>query len=237
MVLPLASEPAEAAVLSDRPQSRSALAFVIGLGLAIVLTGAATIALLLGEGLAGDSNGAIRGMLVVSLVVSAGMAGILLHRLLRVARAWREAASGARLHVRFVTLFSLAALAPAIIVAAFLGFTFSQGVDRWFSERVESTIENAADVGRAYVNLASEGLGGEVEAMAEDLNLAQRGLTDDSARYESYLQLQAERRGFSSAYVIDSNGLVLAGESGVIEEARPYFSNFPLRDDMPKRFL
>ena len=81
---------------------------------------------------------------------------------MRVARAWRAAATGARLHVRFVTLFSLAALAPAIIVAAFLGFTFTQGVERWFSQRVESTIENAADVGRAYVDLASGDLGGEV---------------------------------------------------------------------------
>lgn len=211
MVLPLASEPAEAAVLSDRPQSRSALAFVVGLGLAIVLTAVATIALLLGEGLAGDANGAIRAMLIVSLVLSAGLAGILLHRLLRVARAWREAASGARLHVRFVTLFSLAALAPAIIVAAFLGFTFSQGIDRWFSDRVESTIENAADVGRAYVDLASGGLGDEVQAMAEDLNAARRGLTDDRTRYEAFLQLQAERRGLASAGVIDGQGRVLAG--------------------------
>ena len=52
MVLPLASEPADAAVLSDRPQSRSAIVFVVGLGLAITLTAVATVALLLGEGLA-----------------------------------------------------------------------------------------------------------------------------------------------------------------------------------------
>ncbi len=211
MVLPLASEPADAAVLSDRPQSRSSFLFIGGLCVAGLLTAAATIVLLLGEGLAGESNGLIRALLIASLVICAGLAGIFAHRLIRVARAWRAAASGARLHVRFVTLFSLAALAPAIIVAAFLGFTFSQGVDRWFSQRVESTIENAADVGRAYVDLASGGLGDEVQAMAEDLNLAQRGLTEDRARYETFLQLQAERRQLSSAYVIDSTGRVLAG--------------------------
>jgi two-component system nitrogen regulation sensor histidine kinase NtrY len=109
-------------------------------------------------------------------------------------------------------------LAPAIVVAAFLGFTFSQGVERWFSQRVESTIENAADVGRAYVDLASGGLGDEVQAMAEDLNLARRGLTDDPTRYEAFLQLQAERRGLSSARVIDGVGRVLAG--GAFEDER-----------------
>ena len=163
MVQLAADQSAEAAVLTDRPQGRSALLFLVGLGVAGFLTTAATVALLLGEGLAGGASGAIRNLLIASLAISAALAAILLHRLMRVARAWRSAATGARLHVRFVTLFSLAALAPAIIVAAFLGFTFSQGVERWFSQRVESAIENAADVGRAYVDLASGGVSGEVD--------------------------------------------------------------------------
>ncbi len=211
MVHDIAAEtPAESAVLSDRPQGRSALLFLVGLGIAIFLTGAATIALLLGEGLAGAASATIRGLLVASLVISAALAGILLHRLMRVARAWRSAATGARLHVRFVTLFVLAALAPAVIVAAFLGFTFSQGVERWFSDRVESAIESAANVGRAYVDLASGDLTGEVEAMAVDLNLAQRGLVDDRERYFAFLQTQTERRDITSSLVIDSAGRVLA---------------------------
>jgi two-component system nitrogen regulation sensor histidine kinase NtrY len=228
-----ANEPADAAVLSDRPQSRSALIFIIGLCVAGFLTAAATIALLLGEGLAGEANATIRALLILSLVMSAGLVGILLHRVMRVARAWRASATGARLHIRFVTLFSLAALAPALIVAAFLGFTFSQGVDRWFSERVESTIENAANVGRAYVDLAAGGIGGEVEAMAVDLNAAERGLVEDRERYLAFLAAQAERRQLSSAYVIDPEGTVLAqarrtGEPGL---ERPSLASFAEADD------
>ncbi|HYD74031.1 MAG TPA: hypothetical protein VEF55_12910, partial [Candidatus Binatia bacterium] len=202
MVLPLAAgETADAAVLSDQPQSRSSAIFLSGLALAGLLTAIATVSLLLGGGLAGESNTLISALLIASLVICAGLAGILAHRLVRVARAWRSAATGARLHVRFVTLFVLAALAPTIIVAAFLGFTFTQGVERWFSQRVESTIENAADVGRAYVDLASNDLAAEIEVMAQDLNVARRGLTEDSARYLTFLQAQAEGRNFASAYV------------------------------------
>ena len=165
------------------------------------------------------ANVTIRSLLIASIVISAVLAGILLHRLLRVARAWRSAATGARLHVRFVTLFSLAALAPAIIVAAFLGFTFSQGVDRWFSERVESTIENAANVGRAYVDLASGNVSGEVEAMAVDLNLAARGLVDDHERYLAFLEAQAERRNLTSAFVVNSRGDILARAGASLQQA------------------
>ncbi|MGH6952381.1 MAG: HAMP domain-containing protein, partial [Vitreimonas sp.] len=210
MVQLAADQSTDAAVLTDRPQGRSTLVFIIGLAVAGFLTASATIALSLGEGLAGGANASIRALLIASIALSAALAGILLHRILRVARAWRSAASGARLHVRFVTLFSLAALAPAIIVAAFLGFTFSQGVERWFSQRVERAIESAADVGRAYVDLVSDPVGGEVEAMAVDLNLAQRGLVEEPERYVAFLAAQAERRDLVSAYVIDADGRVLA---------------------------
>lgn len=211
MVLPLAlGESAEAEVLSDRPRSRSSLAFVIGLVAAALLTITGTTILLAGEGLAGGSNSLVSALLIASLVLCVALAGILAHRLIHVARAWRASASGARLHVRFVSLFSLAALAPAILVAAFLGFTFSQGLDRWFSHRVERTIENAADVGRAYVNLASGDLGAELQAMAEDLNAARQGIVDDPQRYGAFLAAQTERRSLNAAYVIDRRGIVLA---------------------------
>jgi len=200
----------EVGVLSDRPRSRSALTFFVGFGIAALLTLGATLGLLTGQGLASQSNAAISWMLGGSLVICAGLAGILAHRLVRIARAWRAEATGARLHLRFVTLFSLAALAPAVIVAAFLGFTFSQGLESWFSQRVENTIENAADVGRAYVNLAKGDMGAEVQAMAEDLNLARRGITDDPNRYGAFLIAQAQRRDFTSAYVLDRSGRVLA---------------------------
>ncbi|MEQ1492119.1 MAG: HAMP domain-containing protein, partial [Terricaulis sp.] len=216
-----ANEPADAAVLSDQPQSRSALTFMVGLAVAGLLTAVATITLLMGDGLTGENNGLIRALLIASLVISAGLAGILVHRILRVARAWRAAATGARLHLRFVTLFSLAALVPAIIVAVFLGVTFTQGMERWFSERVVNTIENAADVGRAYVDLASGGLGGDVQAMAEDLNVARPFMTTEPSRYATFLQLQGERRDFSSVYIIDHGGAVLAG-GALVDNAVPY---------------
>jgi two-component system nitrogen regulation sensor histidine kinase NtrY len=201
---------ANASILSDRPPGRSALAFVVGFGIAGALTAAATVALLIGDGMAGAGNSLIQGMLFASIAISIGLTVIFLRRLIKIVEAWRSAATGAKLHLRFVTLFGLAAIAPAIVVAAFLGFTFSQGLDRWFSQRVETTIENAAGVGRAYVDLASGGLTGEVEAMAYDLNLARRGLVDDRDRYLEFLDAQAERRGLSAAYVITRAGSVLA---------------------------
>ena len=204
-----ASEPAHASIRRDRRRSRSAIGFIIGFAVAALLTATATV-FAMSAGDTPATNPLTPIMLAASLAICAVLAGILTLRIWRIAKAWAAPSTGARLHLRFVALFSVAAVAPAIIVAAFLGLTFGQGVERWFSQRVETTIENAASVGRAYVDLASGGIGGEVEAMSEDLNLARAGLTEDHDRYQSFLAAQAARRGLTSAYVIDRNGAVLA---------------------------
>ena len=48
--------------------AKSGMVTVVGLAVASFLTAAATIALLLGEGLAGEANAAIRGLLIASLI-------------------------------------------------------------------------------------------------------------------------------------------------------------------------
>jgi len=218
-----ASQSTEAGVLSDRPQSRSAFSFVVGFALAALLTAGAIITLLAGEGLAGHATSFASIALLTSLAISAALLGIVVFRLVRVVRAWRASATGARLHTRFVALFSLAALTPAVIVAAFLGYIFSQSVENWFSQRVQNTVENAAFVGRDFVDLASNNIGDQVQAMAKDLNQARRGITDDPHQYGTYFQVQAESRHFSSAYIVDRAGriLVRAEQQGAVGYSPP----------------
>jgi two-component system nitrogen regulation sensor histidine kinase NtrY len=221
MVFPVAeSDPA--AFNSPTRRSRGAIGFAIGFAVAAILTILATILAVSGGGL-GPASPAVVGLLGTSLAICVVLAIILGHRIARIFRASGAAATGARLHLRFASLFSLAAVAPALIVAVFLGAAFSQGVEQWFSSRVRTVVENGANVGRSYVDGATRDLSGEVVAMAEDLNLARRALTEDSGRYGAFLAAQAQRRSLSSAFVIDRSGDVMARavESGAPDFAKP----------------
>jgi two-component system nitrogen regulation sensor histidine kinase NtrY len=173
-----------------------------------------------GARLAGPGSPLIFGLLGASLAICVVLAGILAHRISRIARASATAQTGSRLHLRFVALFSLSAVAPAVIVAAFLGLTFSQGVERWFSERIQTMADSAAEVGRVYVDGVTNDLTGEVLAMAEDLNRAPGALTNDAPRYRAFLAAQAERRALGAAYVVDSGGGVLARTDS--DDATPF---------------
>ena len=125
-------------------------------------------------------------------------------------RRFRESAP--RLHIRFLTLFTLAALAPAILMAAFSAVVLNRAVEFWFGERVSSLVEVVADFGRQQAPEALTLAVSELEAIAQDLSRAEPmdALSRNRILYVDYLRTQAGRRGFPAAYVIDSQSTILA---------------------------
>ena len=187
-----------------------AIGFAMGFVAAAGLTVTATLFAISGAGPVGPASPTMLALLGASLLISGFLATLLIIRIVRIAGARSTPETGARLHLRFVSLFSAAAVAPAVLVALFLGTTMSRGVEAWFSDRVETVVENGATVGRNYIEAAQENLRGEVLAMATDLNRAEAGLRTQAGAYNAYLDAQTRQRFFASAYVIDSKGAILA---------------------------
>lgn len=152
--------------------------------------------------------------LILTLAVSVG-ARVL--GIVRQARSRPE--TGGRLHLRFVLLFCAAAATPAFLVAVFLGITLSQGVDQWFSRQVRTVVEDAAAVGRAYLNVETNSVRGELLLMAGDLNNAVAGLQQDPQAYTRYLVQQAELRAFSNARVL--NRRTILAEADMAGQPKP----------------
>ena len=118
--------------------------------------------------------------------------------------------AGARLHLRFVTLFAVVAVVPAIVVAMVFGALVTRALDNWFSERVQSVIENSAKVDKSYVEDQRAFLQRHMTAMASDLNDAAPTLRLAPIRFGQLLTQLAAYHEFSAAYLIDSDGRILA---------------------------
>ncbi len=140
---------------------------------AAILT-AAAIALGSSPGLTGPLGPAspvVLALLGFDLLMIPAPASLLAWRLWLLLGA-QGADAGARLHLRFVALFALAAVAPAVIVALFFGVLVTRGVDSWFSARVQTVVENSATVARSYVEEQKDYIGGHMAVMARDLDQA-----------------------------------------------------------------
>jgi len=209
-----ATEPGVAA--SGRAILGSRLLMSCGYGLAALLT---TISVALGAspsliGPLGPASAPVLVLMGLVFLLLGYLAFVLGWRLLRLLGA-QATDAGARLHLRFVALFSLAAVAPAVIVALFFGVLVNRGVDSWFSGRVQSVVENSATVARSYVEEQKDYIGGHVARMAVDLDAAAPSLAESPVAFGRFLRDLAADNGFVAAYLIDRDGRVLSrAESG-----------------------
>ncbi|HEX5378310.1 MAG TPA: PAS domain-containing sensor histidine kinase [Phenylobacterium sp.] len=187
--------------------------YVLGGGyvLALLLTGVA-ILLAASPPETGPLAPASRNILVIlglNLVLILFLAAMVGLRLLALLDA-QSSDAGARLHLRFVTLFAFAAMAPALVVAVFYGVLVNRGVEDWFSSRVQTVVENSATVFRSYMEEQKRYVSDHVTLMSGDLNRAAPALQSSPVTFNHFLAQQAADHAFPAAYLIDREGRVLA---------------------------
>jgi two-component system nitrogen regulation sensor histidine kinase NtrY len=182
-----------------------------GYGVAIALT-AISIMLAASPPASGPIGPASRLILTVlsfNLVLILALAAIVALQFTGLINA-RSSDAGARLHLRFVNLFALAAVVPAVVVALFMGVLVNQGVDRWLGGRVQNVVENSATVFRSYVDDQKRYIGDHVTLMGADLNREASHLRSSPISFNHYLAVLASYHAFPAAYLVDREGRVLA---------------------------
>jgi len=190
-------------------RSRFTLGGAYGVAVALTATAVFLASSPPATGPIGPATTVILAVLGFNLALILCVAGIVGWRLLDLVDA-RASDAGARLHLRFVGLFSVAAVAPAVIVALFFGVLVNRGVDAWFSERVRTVVENSATVARSYVTEQTTYISQHVGPMAGTLNQAAPTLADSPVAFGHFLKSLADDNGFSAAYVLDRDGRILA---------------------------
>jgi two-component system nitrogen regulation sensor histidine kinase NtrY len=144
----------------------------------------------------------------LSLVLSLG--GLIAWRMTRLWMERRSGIAGSRLHIRLVGTFAVIAVLPAILVAAFAAVSFSLGVEAWFSERVQTALNNSVSVADAYVEEHKQVIRSDILAMALDLNRAGALVQGDQKRIVEILETEAKIRALPGVYLVDSQGRTLA---------------------------
>jgi two-component system nitrogen regulation sensor histidine kinase NtrY len=161
------------------------------------------------KGPLGPASQLILTLLGLNLILIIGLITAVALRIFALLEA-RSRDAGARLHVRFVRLFALAAVAPALVVFLFYGVLVSRGVENWFSERVQNVVENSATVFRSYVEEQNRYMVDHITPMALDLNREAAALQAKPENAGAYLNALASYHAFAAAYLIDGKGRVLA---------------------------
>jgi two-component system, NtrC family, nitrogen regulation sensor histidine kinase NtrY len=171
------------------------LGTAIGLFTFLVLTGLTPIE---------PSDAVVNGLLFSNAVLVALMAILVVAQLVQLFWAKRVGMPGAGLHIRLISLFSLIAVIPALLVALLAAVTLNRGLDTWFSDKTRNIVDTASTVAEAYVLNASDATRNDIASISTDLNQQFKLYTDDRKTFVSRVGRHALLRNLAAAFVFDA---------------------------------
>jgi two-component system nitrogen regulation sensor histidine kinase NtrY len=137
------------------------------------------------------------------------LVGIIVREVWQVVQARRRGRAAARLHVQIVSLFSIIAVLPAVLVSLVANVTIDRGFDRLFSGPTRAVIQNSVIIARAYMQEHAQLIRGDILGMANDLNHARPLYDQDRRTFIELLTASAVSRDLPGAMLIDKNDNIL----------------------------
>ena len=147
-------------------------------------------------------------LLIANLVAIAGIASVLGFRVWQLIQENRQTGGGARLRLRIIFLFSLAAAIPTVLVAGFLAVTINRNVENWFSAPIQAIVESAREAGRATQTELLQSADDDLKAVGNDLTGCDACRTS-SATLQAAAKTLAEYRNFPQFIMLDAAGHIL----------------------------
>lgn len=177
-------------------------------GLAVVIAAGATYLAVTDNSPNAAAQPGLFWLLIANLFLIGGVASVLGMRVYQLVRENRETSGGARLRLRIIFLFSLAAAIPTIIVAGFLAVAINRSVDQWFSTPVTNIVQGGKEAARA----ALDDLRIEAQKEAQSIHTDLAGVTEQISLNDVWIYLRdrsAARGLFSRVELLDGTGAPL----------------------------
>jgi two-component system nitrogen regulation sensor histidine kinase NtrY len=164
-----------------------------------------------------------RGVVVSFLLINAAtillLVGIIVREVWQLVQARRRGRAAARLHVQIVSLFSVIAVLPAVLVSIVANVTIDRGLDRLFSGTTKAAIENSLIVASAYLNENAQLIRGDILGMANDIANARPLFDQDRRSFRDVLTASAAARNLPGAMLLDKEANVLeTAQTGIQQD-------------------
>jgi two-component system nitrogen regulation sensor histidine kinase NtrY len=137
------------------------------------------------------------------------LVGIIVREVWQVVQARRRGRAAARLHIQIVSLFSVIAVLPAVLVAVVANVTIDRGFDRLFSGPTREVIQNSVIIARAYMQEHAQLIRGDILGMANDIAHARPLFDQDRGTFRELLTANAASRNLPGAMLIDKDRNIL----------------------------
>ena len=154
------------------------------------------------------TNDVVIGLFIGNLAIILILLGLIIAEVIRLVLARRKQAAGARLHIRIVTLFSMIAAAPAILIAIVGSVTLERSLNPAFMQDVRGFVYNTAEAARLFRESQCRSLLQETRLAAFDVSRALPIYTTNKQIFEEFFNSRARYLNFSVAALMKPDGTV-----------------------------
>jgi len=183
---------------------------VIALIIASVISGLATYVAMTRSPFFGNGPTTVTLLSLLDLVFLVLLGTVVTHGLYQAWKRRHRNLAGSKLQIRMISVFTLLAVAPAMLVAICAITFFYFGVETWFSNHVRTSLNESLEVARAYLDEHKQVLRADAMAMGNDLNRQAVLLSQDPVRLNEFVSAQAYLRNLTEVIVFDGSGKILA---------------------------
>jgi len=177
------------------------LALIIALSSFLIFAGYTPVAV---------SDHIVLGLFIANIASIFLLFGLVLVEAYRLYAAWRSKVAGAGLHLRIVTLFSIVAAAPALLMAWVGSVTLERSLNPSFMQDVRGFVLNTIDAARLFREGQCKALLQEALLTAADLDRAKTILFENHRElFRDFFASRARFLGFTAAALMNSKGEVI----------------------------
>jgi two-component system nitrogen regulation sensor histidine kinase NtrY len=200
----------------SRPLRRFLAPFAVGFAL---LSACLTFVVLTGLTPIEPTRQVVVSFLLINAATILLLVGIIVREVWQLVQARRRGRAAARLHVQIVSLFSVIAVLPAVLVSIVANVTIDRGLDRLFSGTTKAAIENSLIVASAYLNENAQLIRGDILGMANDIANARPLFDQDRRSFRDVLTASAAARNLPGTMLLDKEANVLeTAQTGIQQD-------------------
>ena len=159
----------------------------------------------------GIKPGRMMTLLIINISILTLLIGVILNRIFGLWVALRIGSAGSKLQKRIIVVFSIVTILPTIAVSIFSALFFNIGIQAWFNERVQRTVEESRAVAEAYLAEHKENIRADAIAMASDLSRMADLVIANPAEFNRIVGAQTSLRELTEAVVIQRNRIIARG--------------------------
>ncbi|MFZ1109085.1 MAG: PAS domain-containing sensor histidine kinase [Rhodomicrobium sp.] len=158
------------------------------------------------------TNDVVLGTLGINAAFVVAIMGIVGFQVVKLLKA-RKRQAGAGLHFRIAGVFSLVALFPAVLLAIFATVSIDRTFDTFFSTRVKNIVSNSVEVAQSYIQESGQTIRSDIVGVAREIEEKAALYQEDRAAFDRFFSATVSLRAVPGAFIIDSNGNLLASAS------------------------